>query len=255
MYKILIADDEYAEINLLEKIVRTSFNDSVEIQSVSNGRMAKSVALLWNADIILMDIEMPGLSGLEASKEILKEKEDVRIIFITAYSLFNYARDALQLGASDYILKPVNPGDVTSSLRKVMNQIEAMRQLKASKEEIDKSTADTRGSLLISKVKQYLQSNYMNYALSLEAVADLVKVNTSYLSMLFKKETGINFTDYITDLRTAAAKELLKDPLRNAGEIAEKVGFESASYFTRAFKKKTGMTPTDYRKSTGGLQL
>ena len=73
-------------------------------------------------------------------------------------------------------------------------------------------------------------------------------MNASYLSSLFKKCTGVNFIDYVTDQRISAAKVLLDDPLRSTAEIASMIGYESASYFTRAFKKRTGMTPTEYRK-------
>lgn len=251
MYKILIADDENAEVMLLERIVRSSFDSGLEVQSVSNGRLAHSIAVLWSADIVLMDIEMPGMTGIEAAKAILEENPAVRIIFITAYPLFSYARDAIQLGACDYILKPVTRDDVTSSIRKAIGQVETMRQLKASTSELKGEEGEGKNAILIAKVKQYLKTNYMNYGLSLESVADLIGVSSSYLSVLFKKEAEINFIDYLTDLRISAAKELLKDPLRSAGEIAEKTGFESSSYFTRAFKRKTGMTPTEYRRQAG----
>lgn len=251
MYKILIADDENAEVMLLERIVRSSFDSGVEIQSVSNGRLARSMAVLWSADIVLMDIEMPGMTGIEAAKAILEENPAVRIIFITAYPLFSYARDAIQLGASDYILKPVTRDDVTSAMRKAIGQVETMRQLKASTSGLKGEEGEGKNAILIAKVKQYLKTNYMNFGLSLESVADLIGVSSSYLSVLFKKEAEINFIDYLTDLRISAAKELLKDPLRSAGEIAEKTGFESSSYFTRAFKRKTGMTPTEYRRQAG----
>ena len=67
--------------------------------------------------------------------------------------------------------------------------------------------------------------------------------------MQFKRTFGVNFVDYLTELRINAAKELLMDPLRPAAEVASMVGYESANYFARAFKKKTGMTPTEYRRS------
>ena len=252
MYKILIADDELVEINILNTIINAAFPSNVEVQRASNGKMAKSMALLWSADIILMDIEMPVMSGIEAAREILKENRWTKIIFITAYPLFSYARDAVQLGAIDYILKPVRYEDVVSSIEKAVRQIETMRQLRASKDEMLQDIGESKNAHLIAKVKGYLRSNYMNYGLSLESVADLIGVNASYLSSMFKKEAGINFIDYVVDLRISAAKELLKDPLRSAGEIAEKTGFESSSYFTRTFNKKTGMTPTEYRSKAGG---
>lgn len=248
MTKILIADDEPLERESLLRMVN-GIDGSFEVRSVENGRQAVVNATLWKADLILMDIEMPGLNGLEAAREIIGQNPRCKVIFITAYPLFVYALDAIKLGASDYILKPVEEESVRASVRKVCSQIESERKLVSLHGEV---TGDDRDSgLLISHVVNYIDSNFTRYDISLDSVADIVGLNPSYLSALFKRGTGVNFTNYISDKRISAAKELLKDPLRSAGEIASLTGYESASYFTRAFKKKTGMTPTEYRKSLG----
>ena len=119
-------------------------------------------------------------------------------------------------------------------------------------EENDVDGGQDRSAQIISLVLDYLDKNYMRYDLTLDRVADILGLNPSYLSSLFKRLTGVNFSVYITDKRISHAKELLKDPLRSANEIAGLTGYESASYFTRAFKKKTGLTPTEYRKSLRG---
>ena len=92
----------------------------------------------------------------------------------------------------------------------------------------------------------------MLYDVSLDSISDILNINSSYFSMLFKKSFGANFVDYLTDLRISAAKELLADPFLAAAEIANMVGYESPNYFTRVFKKTTGMTPTEYRKLRSG---
>ncbi len=253
MIKILIADDEHMEREFLEKIICSRFGRMAEIRTAENGRLAVTIATLWNADVVLMDIEMPGMNGLDAANEILRQKPSVKIIFITAYSLFSYAHEALKLGASDYILKPVEADDVEKAIRKASGQVEAYRSLAEAAEEAKKlreSDGLDKSGQLINRVMLYLQHNYMMYDISLESVGDILGINPSYLSVLFKKSTGINFVDYISDLRINAAKELLKDPLKPNSEIARNVGYESSSYFARAFKKKTGMTPTDFRKKS-----
>ena len=251
MIKILIADDEHMEREFLEKIISSRFGRNAEIRTAENGRIAVTIATLWNADVVLMDIEMPGMNGLDAASEILKQKPSAKIIFITAYSLFSYAHEALKLGASDYILKPVEADDVEKAIRKASGQVEAYRSLAEVAEEARKLGENDgldKSGQLISRVMRYLQHNYMMYDISLDSVGGILGINPSYLSVLFKKSTGINFVDYISDLRINAAKELLKDPLKPNSEIARSVGYESSSYFARAFKKKTGMTPTDFRK-------
>lgn len=104
---------------------------------------------------------------------------------------------------------------------------------------------------MMSKVKDYLQHNYM-YEISLDSVSEILNISPSYFSVAFKRAFGVNFLDYLTELRIQAACELLKDPLRSSAEVAGMMGYESASYFTRIFKKKTGMTPTEYRRQLKG---
>jgi YesN/AraC family two-component response regulator len=251
MIKLLIADDESIERELLCTFL--SPNPLLEIYQAENGRLAVSYASLYNVDVVLMDIEMPSLNGLEASQRILKDKPSTRIIFITAYSVFSYAREAVKLGVLDYILKPVDKEDVLRTVKRAVSQVEAERQLLAVRspdEECLEEVTD-KATLMMAKVKKYLEYSYMNYDLSLDSVSSLLNINASYLSCIFKRCTGINFLDYITNLRIKAAKEHLVDPFKSASEIASMVGYDSSSYFTRAFKKNTGLTPTEYRNQVG----
>lgn len=254
MINILIADDEQFERELLSQIVDSRFSREVQIRMAENGRRAVDVATLWGADIILMDIEMPGINGIEAAKQILAQRPDCKIIFVTAYSLFSYAHEAVKLGACDYILKPVEPEGVEQAVRRAMAQRESHRQLEAMAPEASQLREDIpydKTSALMGKVKKYLQHNYMAYDISLDSVSAILNMNSSYFSTQFKRTFGVNFVDYLTDLRIRAAKELLQDPMRPAAEVASMVGYESANYFARAFKKRTGVTPTEYRRSCG----
>ena len=256
MIKILIADDESVEREILCTILNSY--PQIKIYKAENGRLAVNFAQLFDVDIVLMDIEMPSINGIEASKQILKAKPSCRIIFVTAYSIFSYAREAVTLGAIDYILKPVDKEDVLRAVTRAVSQLEAERQLKAvvpQVESLEDEEGTEKAALMMSKVKKYLEHSYMNYDLSLDSVSSLLHLNASYLSSIFKRYTGINFIDYITNLRISAAKEYLGDPFKSVSEIAAMVGYDSSSYFCRAFKKNTGFTPTEYRKHfAGGAQ-
>ena len=102
MIRLLIADDERMEREALADIVMRRF------ELAENGRKAADTAVLWEADLILMDIEMPGMNGLDAARAVLEQRPECKVIFITAYSLFQYAHEAVHLGACDYLLKPVD---------------------------------------------------------------------------------------------------------------------------------------------------
>ena len=264
MIRLLIADDEKLEREALAEIVQRRFEREVVLETAENGRRAADTAVLWGADLILMDIEMPGMSGLDAARAVLAQRPSCRVIFVTAYSLFQYAHEAVHLGACDYLLKPVDPDELEASVRRAMRQIETERKLtelaaaqppqeepapdegEAAPEEGENSQA----ALVMAHVRRYLEDNYM-FDLSLDSVSEILHISPAYLSAQFKKYQKMNFLDCLTELRINAAKELLNDPFRSSAEVASMVGYEDASYFARAFKKRTGMTPTQYRRQAG----
>ena len=114
MIRLLIADDEKLEREALAELVQRE----VVLEVAENGRKAADTAVLWGADLILMDIEMPGMSGLDAARAVLAQRPSCRVIFVTAYSLFQYAHEAVHLGACDYLLKPVDPDELEASVRR-----------------------------------------------------------------------------------------------------------------------------------------
>ena len=260
MIRLLIADDERLEWDALTEMVSRRFEHEVVLETAENGRKAADAAILWGADLILMDIEMPGMSGLDAARAVLAQRPGCRVIFVTAYSLFQYAHEAVHLGACDYLLKPVDPDELEASIRRAMRQIEAERKLEAlapvqQEEETPEAAAPeepedpdaSQNALVMDHVRRYLEDNYM-FDVSLDSVSEILHISPAYLSAQFKKYQKTNFLDCLTELRINAAKELLADPFRSSAEVASMVGYEDASYFARAFKKRTGETPTQYRR-------
>ena len=265
MIRLLIADDEKLEREALAELVQRRFEREVVLEVAENGRKAADTAVLWGADLILMDIGMPGMSGLDAARAVLAQRPSCRVIFVTAYSLFQYAHEAVHLGACDYLLKPVDPDELEASVRRAMRQIETERKLEElaaarpqpeqtdTEEEAEDAPEESENSqtaLVMAHVRRYLEDNYM-FDLSLDSVGEILHISPAYLSAQFKKYQKMNFLDCLTELRINAAKELLADPFRSSAEVASMVGYEDASYFARAFKKRTGMTPTQYRRQAG----
>ncbi|WNS45308.1 response regulator [Paenibacillus sp. MMS20-IR301] len=99
---------------------------------------------------------------------------------------------------------------------------------------------------LIQQVRQQL-AEHLQENLTVKQLAEQFHLNSSYLSVLFKKETGQTISDYVQETRMNKAKELLRDPGIKVYEVAERVGFQTAAYFTFLFKKNTGTTPQEYR--------
>ncbi|MBB6734115.1 helix-turn-helix domain-containing protein [Cohnella zeiphila] len=130
MYRLLIADDEAPEREGLEWIVRRMLPDTFEILQAENGRRAIELAEERRPNIVLMDIQMPGIQGMEALREIRKLLPDAKFVLVTAYDSFHYAQAALPLGVKEYIVKPASRDQVASMLRRLADELDRERALR-----------------------------------------------------------------------------------------------------------------------------
>lgn len=133
MYKVLLVDDEGIVIDSLKFIIEKNFGEQCTIQSAKTGRSAVEVAEQYRPDIIFMDIQMPGLNGIEAMTEIKERNGNAVFIVLSAYDKFNYAKQAIDLGVLEYLMKPVNSNKIVEVLKKAMLVIEQDR-LKRSRD-------------------------------------------------------------------------------------------------------------------------
>lgn len=114
----------------------------------------------------------------------------------------------------------------------------------------EQESTDSENSKVMQTALAYIHENY-NKNIQLEDVAEQVYLSSAYFGILFKKETGENFSSYLTNLRMEKAKELLKQIDQNISEIAYQVGYANKRYFSRIFKKNVGVTPQEFRKIHG----
>ena len=213
---ILLIDDHPMLRTGVKQLVSMA-PDITVVGEASNGEQGIELAESLDPDLILLDLNMPGMNGLDAARAVLEQRPECKVIFVTAYSLFQYAHEAMHLGACDYLLKPVNPDEVEASIRKAMRQIEAGRRLAElapvepeADPEGDAAEAgeNDRNALVMAHVRKYMEDNYMS-DLSLDSVSEILHISPAYLSAQFKKYQKTNFLDCLTELRINAAKELL----------------------------------------------
>lgn len=172
MYNLLIVDDEYVEIEALVYVIENSSLPINTIKTANNGRKAISLANSFTPDFVLMDIKMPGISGTEAAAIIKELHPSCKIVFLSAYNYFNYAKEALQLNASDFLIKPVSNKNLIDLLNRLILEIK--------KELLN----DTLSSSINNKFKQlstFFENEFINYLL----FADIKKEQLNeYLSAL-----------------------------------------------------------------------
>ncbi|MBO2943501.1 response regulator [Paenibacillus sp. F411] len=122
MYKILVVDDERIEREGLRLILQRGY-PNLMIEEASSGNAAIEWVRRFQPDLVLMDIKMPGITGLEAIQIIAEENPWIRFIMVTAFDTFEYARQAIKLGVKDYLLKPSKAREIVATVSRVLEQI------------------------------------------------------------------------------------------------------------------------------------
>ncbi|MFZ3577161.1 response regulator [Virgibacillus sp. DJP39] len=132
--RILIVEDELLERKAMRKFIETNFSEMTIVGEAENGRKAIKLATELSPDVIFMDIKMPGISGLEAIEKINADLPSIKFILVSAYDSFEYAKQAMQFGIKEYILKPGKKEEIVRALLRVKKEIEA--ETAQSKEKI-----------------------------------------------------------------------------------------------------------------------
>ena len=231
---LLIADDENLELKVLEKTVKKHFVDELEIFDSSNGRKASQICDEVKPDIALLDIEMPGMNGIELAKYIKEKYAECIIIFITAYDRFDYAIEAMHIKAFDYLLKPWKEERLCELINTAIENVRGMQKT----DSIVHSQKDV--------IKDYIDRNYKK-DISAKDVAGILGYSDVYFSKVFKQLFDDNFINYLTKIRIDRAKVLLKDVSFNIKEVGKSVGYADSNYFTKVFKRSIGISPSEYR--------
>lgn len=236
---LLIADDENLELKVLEKTVKKHFVDELEIFTAGNGRKASQICDEAKPDIALLDIEMPGMNGIELAKYIKEKNTECIIIFITAYDRFDYAIEAMHIKAFDYLLKPWKEEKLCELINTAIENVRSVQKM----DSIVHSQKDI--------IKDYIDRNYKK-DISAKDVSGILGYSDVYFSKVFKQLFDDNFINYLTKIRIDRAKLLLKDVSFNIKEVGKSVGYADSNYFTKVFKRSIGMSPSEYRSKHNG---
>ena len=258
--KIIIVDDEYLIRSLIRNCIDWDEMDIEIVGEASNAHECLSLIEKNKPDIVLTDINMPLTNGLDMSQHLLEKYPEIKVIIITGYNKFEYAKTSIRLGVSDFILKPIDDEELELSVLRVKEKIEKEKAeisgVKSIKETIGDLTEiieleereDDKG---INQIKKYIIKNISSKDLSLKNVAQHFYMNSSYLSRIFKDKTNENFGEYIIKTKMKIALKMLENPNVKVYEISKRVGFDDPNYFSNWFKKYNGQSIKDYRRNMG----
>lgn len=243
--KLIIVDDEPKIRKGLFKLLEAQ--EGFQVTGVfEDVRTALKALYELEADVIITDIKMPEVSGLELIRQIKERNLNIRIIILSGYSNFSYAQKAIELGVTRYLLKPTDPRELLSVLRELEQELFPESHGKEEMQDHSAEGENEVGNLLVLKAIQYIAVHYGG-RITLKDMAGELHLSPNYLCELFKRHTGKNLMEYVTEYRMQKAKSYLNHVEYKVADVAEMVGYKEAKYFSSAFKKEYGITPLEYR--------
>lgn len=246
MYNLLLVDDEANTREALSLYFPWQDEGFRIIGQAGNGKEAlEFVSRQEKVDIILTDIMMPVMSGIELAGAIHEKRMDIYVLFLSSYREFEYARKALDYRVHNYIVKPAKYQVLLDVFRKLKEDMDRSKRDEGQEATGEASLLRSDEGFIIQQIKTYIRNQYKDA--NLVDIAKQVHLNANYLSYLFKQKTGFNFTDYLIQVKMETAQKLLQDPRYKTYEVSEMVGYSNAKNFTRTFKSFFGLTPSEYR--------
>ncbi len=249
MYTLLILDDE----ELIRKGIRTLIDHEklsiTQVVEAEDGLRGLELVSKYDVDLVLADINMPRLDGLEFAKRAKRQKPDIKIALITGYDLLEYAISAVKIGVDDYVLKPVSRTDVVETLTKLIDKKKENQNQAEILQIISNFSGDDTEAVNAQKteIDNYLKENLADCDISLSSVANVMGFSEGYFGQLFKRLFSARFREYLLHLRLEKSKILLLSTDQKNYEIAQAVGIQDPNYFSTCFKRKYGMTTKEYR--------
>jgi two-component system response regulator YesN len=342
---VLVADDDILEGKVIRLLLEKERPMVKEVYYARSGNAALEIAKAIRPQIAFIDVQMPGMDGVELTEKLKQLDPEIEITMISAYDDSDYILNAMKTGASYYLLKPARPQEILrifDKLLKSLPSIAGLRNRDCIKELTEKillrdqdaasqmmdniwqqllayaqgdieilrsrsqelaitiihfitdrhhspdvlvlfrnnlirgmntaqSQADIKAQLtemvynsirlldqyandagheLISRAHEFIQKN-LHKNISLEDVAQHIHLSIFYFSRLFKDKTGVNYIDYLIELRLEKSKMLLLTTNDTVASIAKRVGYAETNSFSRLFKSRVGLSPSQYRSSKG----
>lgn len=238
MYTVVIIDDNPWAITDIRQTFDFEHRSFTVTGEFGSAEAALPMILQTPPDLILTDIRMEDMNGLQLAKTLREKGINSLIVLISGYEQFEYAQEALRYEIFDYMVKPLDDRRVEELMNRVRT---ALRK--------DGDARPDGGSLgtTLDAVIRYVEENYMRNITLIDA-AEKVYVNKNYLSELFSRKMGVTFTQYKNKVRIRHACEMIDSGVRSMTEIAMAVGFESSSRFSKVFRQYKGMKPQDYMR-------
>lgn len=250
MYTLLILDDEKAIVDGLLNIIDWEGLGCRVADVAYDGQRGLELIMSLQPDIVISDIRMPLMDGLQMIEQARKQGFDNPILLLSGYSEFEYARRAMQYGVKSFLVKPIEEEELVASVRSAIAEIAKKREIQQLLNTINlpgEAAAIQAKLSLIEQIKAYIREQEGNVSLS--SVAEAFYMHPQYLSQLFKKKGGDTYSSFVNEIKMDKAKQLLLHTDLKIYEIAAQIGFDDVKYFSKLFEKTVGQKPSEFRQS------
>ncbi len=238
--RVLLVDDEIIIREGFKRLFDWEAHDCQVVGEAADGMEALARIDTLHPDIVIMDINIPIMSGLKVIQLSRMKHPQIAYVIVSGYDDFSYCQQALRMQITDYILKPVNYEEFGTCIDNL--KISLFERRIAATEAPGKQE-----ERVITGITRYLQE-HLSQEVSLSVLAERFHLNPQYISQLFKNEIGVGFLAYLTNIRMERAKHLLLSTSLSVAEVAEQSGYGDYRVFTKVFKKSEGITPSQYRR-------
>lgn len=237
MYKTIIVDDEPWTIIDIEKTFCLDTMGFEITGSYRTPQKALPAIVSKKPDLVITDIRMPGMTGLELIKSVRKQNVNCEFIIVSGHSDFSYAQEAISYGVAGYCLKPLDPQETSEALNRARRHLDSRKTVTPEPSYLDDNFEALRNYMI----------THFSEKLTLKSLAAEFNMNPNYCCSLFTKYLGQTFSAYLTELRITEAQNLLHNSDYSLEEIASMVGFRDYFYFSKVFKKCCNHSPKEYR--------
>lgn len=242
---VVVEDEERSRVGLVNLI--QSIDPAFKVVGqAENGKTGAVLVRDLLPDVVMTDIRMPEMDGLQMIALLKAEHRcPCRFVIVSAYSDFEYARQALRYDVSDYILKPVTYEEVEGILSRIARNLQPSPLSIVGIDEL--YPVPESASPIVRSAVSIIRKEYATQ-ISLETISLRLNVSNEYMSQLFSKQMGIPLTAYIRHYRVEVAKRLLLEQKWSIQDVASMTGYSNAKYFHRVFREIAGVPPAEFAK-------
>lgn len=243
---ILIVEDHSDLRNFMSSVLQDEFN----VYTASDGEEGLKIALEVIPDLVLTDLMMPAMDGIQLA-EVIKNDErtsHIPIILLTAKNEPQSRLEGLKTGADDYLTKPFSTEELKIRIANLIRVRKKLAEKYSERIVIFPDTNEERSldEKFLSKAFQLVENQLSDFSLTVEKLADDIGLSRKQLFRKIKALTGLSPIEFIRDIRLKKAADMIRQKSDTVSQIGYASGFSDPSYFAKCFKKKFGMTPSEF---------